>query len=202
MKIGQWEVGEEIGRGGFGAVKIGQDRDGNKVAIKLVTEDPTAQRELLFANIENCAYIVPILSIEETRDSYAIVMPLADYSLKNYLEKAAIPVAEKEKIAILLDVAKGLQELQLNKIVHRDIKPDNILSIGGRWRITDFGISRYADSSTSPLTRKYSMTPSYASPEQLRLERATEKSDIYSFGVMAFELFSGSLPFEGDFSEL
>lgn len=82
-------------------------------------------------------------------------------------------------------------------MVHRDLKPENVLLLDGKWCLADFGISRYADATTAPDTRKYALSPPYAAPERWRDERATAATDVYSLGVIAYELLSGSRPFAG-----
>ena len=97
---------------------------------------------------------------------------------------------------MLSDITQALSEIE-GQVVHRDIKPDNILLLEGRWCLADFGISRYAEATTAPDTRKYAITPPYAAPEQWRGERATSMTDVYSLGVVAYELLAGQLPFPG-----
>src|SRR5258708_40144833 len=101
-----------------------------------------------------------------------------------------------EAVNILLDVAEALASLEKD-VVHRDLKPENILFYQGHWCLADFGIARYAEATTSPDTHKYSFTPPYAAPEQWRFERATPATDVYAFGVTAFELLQGHRPFRG-----
>jgi serine/threonine protein kinase len=99
-------------------------------------------------------------------------------------------------VAVRSDVATALEDLD-GRVVHRDLKPENVLFLDGRWSLADFGISRYAESTTAPDTRKYAMTPPYAAPEQWRWERATGATDIYALGVMAYEMLVGTRPFPG-----
>ena len=83
------------------------------------------------------------------------------------------------------------------KVVHRDLKPENVLRLDGRWCLADFGISRYAEATTAPDTRKFAMSPQYAAPERWRAERASGAADVYAVGVMAYEMLTGVLPFAG-----
>ncbi len=99
-------------------------------------------------------------------------------------------------MAILTDVVTALTDLE-GRVVHRDIKPENLLLLNGQWCLSDFGIARYAEASTAPDTRKWVFTKAYNAPERWRDERATSASDIYSMGVMAFEMLSGRRPFPG-----
>jgi serine/threonine-protein kinase len=105
-------------------------------------------------------------------------------------------LSAEEAVAILSDVAMALTDLQ-GRVVHRDIKPENVLFLDGQWCLSDFGIARYAEASTAPDTHKWAWTPPYNPPERWRGERATPASDIYSLGVMAFEMLSGRWPFVG-----
>lgn len=192
----RWVLGDPLNEGSFGQVIAGTGDDGSSVAVKLVPKEPGADRELLFANPEGVRNVVPFLDFGETADAYVMVMPRADTTLRQRLFDAGGALAIEEALAVLTDVVTALADLA-GRVVHRDIKPENIMLLNGKWCLADFGISRYAEASTAPDTRKYSMTGAYAAPEQWRLERATSAADVYAVGVIAFELLSGQRPFPG-----
>lgn len=132
-------------------------------------------------------------------------MPRADRSLRKHLDDIDDPLDPAEAIPVLMDIATALSDLDGldEKIVHRDLKPENILLYKGKWCLSDFGISRYAEATTAADTLKWARSPHYAAPERWRDERATIAADVYSLGVVAHELLSKSLPFSGnDTSEL
>ena len=190
-----WEVGDKLGAGGYGSVREAR-RDGVERAVaKFVPIEPGAQRELLIGASTNLP-VVPVLDSGEHDGMYVLIMPRAEYSLRQYITDNDLCL--EEKIAILSDVAHGLKEIGQEGVVHRDLKPENVLFLDGVWQLCDFGIARYRDASTSAATRKFSFTAPYAAPEQWRSERATPSTDIYAFGVMAYELLEGHLPFEKD----
>jgi serine/threonine-protein kinase len=123
-------------------------------------------------------------------------MPRAEKSLRKHLEEAGGKLDVDEAVAILTDVAEALASLGA-KVVHRDLKPENVILYEDHWCLADFGIARYAEATTASDTHKHAMSPPYAAPEQWRGERATNATDVYAFGVMAFELVQGTLPFPG-----
>ena len=127
---------------------------------------------------------------------WIIVMPKAEMSLADLLSDAGGPLPYGQATPILLDVAEALASMK-NRVVHRDVKPANILFLDGRWRLADFGISRYAEATTANNTRKFAWTPPYAAPEQWRGERATSAADVYAFGGLAYHLMAGNPPFLG-----
>lgn len=94
------------------------------------------------------------------------------------------------------DIGVALVDL-MGKLVHRDLKPDNILRLKGSWCLADFGIVRYVEASTSPNTRKFAISPAYAAPERWRSETATSATDIYSVGVTLYQCLTGAPPFHG-----
>lgn len=194
-----WTYGEEeLGSGGFGHVY--RATSGDEVgALKLVPKAPGADREMLFVDLAGAENVVPIIDSGEIEGAWAIVMPLAERTLRDQLDaEGALSLTETQTVAI--DVLAALASLD-GAVVHRDLKPENVLRLEGTWCLADFGISRYAEATTSRDTQKFAMSPPYAAPERWRAERATSATDIYSFGVMLHELLAGELPFPGPATE-
>lgn len=197
LQLGQtWTLGDRIGGGGFGAVYVAESTNQVSAVAKLVPKAPGAERELLFVDLAGVRNVVPIIDSGETEDHWILVMPRAAKSLRQHLTEAAEPLDPGEAAAILSAIAAALTDLD-GQVVHRDLKPENVLLVDGHWCLADFGISRYADATTSPDTRKHALSRPYAAPERWRDERATTATDVYSLGVIAFELLSGSRPFAG-----
>ena len=162
---------------------------------KLVRKEPGAEREMLFDGAGK-PNVVPILDSGEHGDDYVLIMPKAEKSLRRHLadHDGKLPLAEC--IQVMTDIATALSGLD-GDVVHRDLKPENVLLLNGVWCLADFGIARYAEAATAPDTRKFHATHPYASPEWWRGERATIASDVFTLGVIGFEIFSGSRPFPG-----
>lgn len=192
----EWVLGERLGEGGFGQVYAARSAAGDSVAVKLVPKAPGAERELLFVDLAGARNVVPIIDRGETGDSWVLVMPRAEKSLRQHLDEATGRLEPAGAVAILADIATALVDLE-GRVVHRDLKPENVLLLNGRWCLADFGIARYAEATTATDTKKFSMTPPCAAPEQWRWERATSATDVYALGVIAYELLAGSKPFEG-----
>lgn len=195
----EWDESKRLGGGGFGQVYEAHGPTADRLAAKVVPKAEGASREQLIAqDAPESSHVVPILHVEETSDAYVLFMPRADYSLR---QKIGSGITASEAIAILVDIAEALTVIAPT-VVHRDIKPDNVLYWNGKWALCDFGIARYANAATATDTRKEALTLPYAAPEQWRYERATSATDVYAFGVMAFELLSGQLPFSGTPEEI
>ena len=193
----RWTLGARIGDpSGFGQVFEAIADDGTVGVVKLVPKEPGAERELLFEDLGGVPNVVPIIDVGETVDAWALAMPRAETSLRARLQASGGLLVPEEAVAVLVDIATALAELD-GRVVHRDLKPENVLRLDGRWCLADFGIARYAEASTSPDTRKMAMSPPYAAPERWRFERATSAADVYSLGVIASELLTGSRPFAG-----
>jgi hypothetical protein len=191
----EWRLGDQIGQGGFGRV-FAASSGGTEAVVKLVPKDPGAERELLFVNLGDARNVVPIIENGEYGDFWALVMPRAEMSLREFIDSSGDRLNLMETIAVLKDVCDALADLQAS-VVHRDLKPQNILRLGGHWCLADFGIARYAEATTAPDTQKFALSPPYAAPERWRMEHATSAADIYAFGVMAYEMVAGVLPFSG-----
>jgi eukaryotic-like serine/threonine-protein kinase len=192
----EWELGERIAGGGFGQVFAAASSSVSRAVAKFVPKAPGAERELLFADLRGARNVVPIIDSGETEDAWVLIMPRADASLRDLLIDTSGPVRVEEAVAILIDVAGALSDLE-GRVVHRDLKPENILLLAGRWCLADFGIARYAEATTARDTRKYALSPPYAAPERWRAERATSSSDVYALGVIAHEMLAGRSPFPG-----
>lgn len=204
LKESSWRYypDKQLGKeGGFGAVFEGINEDGSQVAIKRLKQEVAhyAHREINIAEKfieEDFSQILPFLDsgFDENSGYYYLVMPKADYDLREKLINDGL-FTESDAINVLLQIAKGLSEVP--DIIHRDLKPENILFHNGKWKIGDFGIAKFVEETTSIQTLKGCLSPPYASPEQWRLERVNNASDIYSLGIIAYELLNNSLPFPG-----
>ncbi len=195
-----WLLEELLGTGGFARVYRAKSLDGSEAALKFVEKSPYAGRDLLVEDLTGAYNTVPTKLEGEYEGHWAIWMPLAEYSLRQHLTAVGRPLTWDEAKPVLQGVANALVGLR-GEVVHRDIKPENILFWNGQWCLADFGIARYADKSTSDNTLKGSMSWHYASPEQWKHERATSASDVYQFGVVAYEILGGRRPFDGEDSE-
>ena len=198
----QYDTDKLLGSpGGFGVVFQGLSTNGDLVAIKRlnISAPEAAHREIRMADRlmnTDLKHILPFLDAgqDAESDSYFIVMPVADYSLADYLNNAN-PLEELDALPILLNIAEGLREA--NDIVHRDLKPQNILWYDNSWKLADFGIARFVEESTSLNTLKDCLSPQYAAPEQWKYEKSTQATDIYALGCIGFTLLTGSPPFPG-----
>jgi serine/threonine-protein kinase len=205
---GRYEILSRIGGGGMAVVYKAIDHLLNRhVAIKVLSESLSNDSEFIrrFTREAQAAASLShqnIVNVYDVgRDGYTqyIVMELVEgITLKDHiLENGPLPVAEAAEIAI--QICEGLAQAHENQIVHRDIKPHNILlGHNGRVKITDFGIARAASSSTITQTGSVMGSVHYFSPEQARGGVVGEKSDIYSLGIVLYEMLTGELPFDGD----
>jgi hypothetical protein len=202
-----YQVGRLIGRGGFADVfEAREPRLGRSVAIKVVQADRAApellerfQREARAMAGLRHPNVMEIYTVGASDDVAYFVMPLVDgESLKSRIAREGA-LAVEEAMRILVDAAGALDAAHRAGTIHRDVKSDNIMLEGelGRVLITDFGIAKALGGDTSTFTRSgFVGTPHYVSPEQATGEDIDHRSDIYSLGVVAFELVTGRLPFE------
>ena len=191
-----WRLGRKLDEGGFAEVFLAQDENGDPAVVKLVPQKPGTQREMLFVGLDGIPNVVPIIDSGESDGYWVLVMPQAEKSLWHHIRETS-GLTTNEAISVLIDIAEALVAVEAKDVVHRDIKPQNILLLHGHWHVADFGIARYAEATTAPDTLKHAMTPPYAAPEQWRGDRATSATDIYAWGVIAYELLAGEMPFGG-----
>ena len=147
--------------------------------------------------IRDSPNIVNVYDVGEENGIYYIVMELVEgITLKKYIEKKA-RLSYKEAVSIAIQVSMGIEAAHNNHIIHRDIKPQNIIiSKDGKVKVTDFGIAKAATSNT--ITSNVMGSVHYTSPEQARGGYSDEKSDIYSLGITMFEMLTGRVPFNGE----
>ncbi|MFK0024953.1 serine/threonine-protein kinase [Streptomyces sp. NPDC090798] len=196
----EWELGDPLGEGGFGRVFEARSANGEPAVVKLIPKSPGAERELLFSG-EGVCNVVPIIDSGDHGDDWALVMPRADKSLRQHLMESGGVLPLEEAVKVLQDIAVALADLD-GEVVHRDLKPENVLLLDGHWCLADFGLARYADAATATHTWKLNGTSPYVAPERWRLQRATIASDIYSLGITAYEMITGTVPFPGpDFQD-
>lgn len=208
--LGRYEIVRELGQGAMGTVYLGRDPKINReVAIKTLNlnEIESAQlqdvKERFFREAEaagrlNHPHIVTIYDAGEEHDlAYMAMEYLVGEDLSAYCsENTLLPVADVLRIAA--DVADALAYAHDNDVIHRDIKPSNLMLLeDGKVKVTDFGIARVVNSSQTQ-TGTIIGTPSYMSPEQVSGEKVKGRSDLFSLGVVCYELFSGNKPFVGD----
>jgi len=208
-KIGnRYEILALIGGGGMSLVYQAKDIYLNRiVAVKVLREYFTSDNEFVrrfrreaqaVASLSH-PNIVNIYDVGQDEDTHYLVMEyIKGKTLKEIItEKAPIPL--NETIDIVKQICDALEHAHENSIVHRDIKPHNIIiTRGGRVKVTDFGIARAVSTATVTHTRGIIGSVHYFSPEQAKGEVTGEKSDIYSLGIVLYEMVTGKLPFEGE----
>lgn len=188
----------------------GEDDEGNAVAVKQVfirldtsgrrrVDSKMADREVEIARQlrdAQGAHLIPVLDYAHHEGELLLVMPLAEYSLADRIADVG-QLTSDEVRAMLLDVAKGMQELAEADVLHRDIKPHNILWYSGRWCLADFGISRILDAATASYSWAGTGTLEYMAPEVLDGKRQTQLSDAYALGLSALEALTGTRAISG-----
>ena len=205
---GRYEILELIGVGGMANVYKAQDLTEDRVvAVKILREEFLGNEEFVrrFKNeskaiaILNHPNIVKVYDVIFTPEVQCIVMEFIDgISLKDYISQQG-ELKWREAVYFTEQILRGLQHAHDRGIVHRDIKPQNIMVLyDGAIKLTDFGIARFARSETRTITDRAIGSVHYISPEQARGDDTDAQADIYSVGVMLFEMLTGRLPFEAD----
>lgn len=207
---GAYTLERELGGGGMSQVFLAEETAlGRKVVVKVLPPGRTGdvnierfKREIQVAARLQHAHIVPVLSAGETNGLPYYTMPFVDgESLRAKLARGALSTTET--VNILRDVARALAYAHERGVVHRDIKPDNVMLSGGSAVVTDFGIAKAisasrTDSPDATLTQVGTSlgTPTYMAPEQAAGDPSTDhRADLYAFGCMAYEMLVGEPPF-------
>lgn len=209
---GRYRIDREVGRGGMARVFLARDSKHERdVAVKVIRQDLAASlgserflREIAIAARLRHPNIVPMYDSGETDGVLYFVMPYEEGPSLRARLHGAEPFSVSDRIGVLRDVARALAYAHERGVVHRDIKPDNVMLSGGAAVVSDFGIAKAVSAAQSEATDGMITasgaglgTPAYMAPEQAVGDPATDhRADIYSFGCLAYELFTGKPPFE------
>ena len=205
----RYEILERIGIGGMAVVFKGRDHRLNRlVAIKILKEE-LAQDAEFRRRFHDESQAVAMLShpnimavydVSHTPELDYIVMELLDgITLKQYMQKKGGKLAWREALHFITQIMKALSHAHSRGIIHRDIKPHNVMVLrDGSLKVADFGIARLTSSAQATLTQESLVSVHYISPEQARGSHIDARSDIYSAGVVLYEMITGRLPYEGD----
>ena len=204
----RYEIIEKIGSGGMAVVYRGKDKKLDRyVTIKVLREEFIGDEEFIERfRSEACSAarlshpnIVRVYDVgEEGKINYIVMEYIHGDTLKTAIRKKA-PFDSRSTINVAIQIASALSQAHKAHIVHRDIKPQNILvGTDGVVKVTDFGIARAARATTMTTTANAAGSVHYFSPEQARGGYVDEKSDIYSLGITMFEMITGVLPFQGN----
>lgn len=209
MLENRYEILECIGIGGMAMVYKSRDHRLNRlVAIKILKPELASDAEFrrrfhdesqavaMLSHVN----IVAIYDVSRSDELDYIVMELVDgMTLKQYMKKRGTPLSWREALHFITQIVRALGHAHSRGIIHRDIKPQNIMVLrDGSVKVTDFGIARVASAAQATLTQEALGSVHYISPEQARGSRIDARSDIYSAGVVLYEMLTGRLPFEGE----
>lgn len=205
----RYEILEIIGTGGMAVVyKARCHRLNRLVAIKILRDDLAHDEEFCRRFHEESQAvamlshpnIMAIYDVSKSAEREYIVMELIDgITLKQYMQKLATPLKWQAALHYIIQIMKALSHAHSRGIIHRDIKPQNIMVLrDGTAKVTDFGIARLTSSVQHTLTQEALGSVHYISPEQARGSHIDSRADIYSAGVVLYEMLTGRLPFEGD----
>jgi serine/threonine protein kinase len=204
----RYELIEKIGGGGMALVYKARCRLLNRfVAVKILREEFTGDEEFVkrfeieaqsAASLSH-PNIVPIYDVGNENNIFYIVMEYIDgITLKEYIVRNG-PLDWKDAVRIAIQICSAIEHAHSKQIIHRDIKPQNILMTqDGIAKVTDFGIARAVTSSTITMVGSTIGSVHYFSPEQARGGYIDEKSDLYSLGIIMYEMITGKMPFDGE----
>ncbi len=205
---GRYEIQDVIGVGGMAVVYKAYDNiDDRIVAVKILKDEYLANEEFRrrFKNESKAIAVMSHRNIVKVYDvsfgdrlQYIVMEHIEGITLKEYIEEHGV-IDWNEALFFSIQILRALQHAHDKGIVHRDVKPQNIMLLqDGTIKVTDFGIARFSHSETRTMTEKAIGSVHYISPEQAKGELTDEKADIYSVGVVLYEMLTGRLPFEAE----
>lgn len=205
---GRYEIQDIIGVGGMAVVYKAYDNiDDRIVAVKVLKDEFLANEEFRrrFKNESKAIAVLSHPNIVKVFDvsfgdrlQYIVMEYIEGITLKEYIEKRGV-IDWNEALFFIIQILRALQHAHDKGIVHRDVKPQNIMLLeNGTIKVADFGIARFSHSETRTVTEKALGSVHYMSPEQAKGELTDEKADIYSVGVALYEMLTGKLPFDSD----
>ncbi len=205
---GRYEVQEIIGVGGMSVVYKAYDNVGDRIVAVKVLKDEFANNEEFKRRFKNESKAIALLShpnIVKVYDvnfgekiQYIVMEYIDGITLKEYINKQGA-ITWNDALFFMTQILHAIQHAHDKGIVHRDIKPQNIILLSnGDIKVTDFGIARFSRSDTKTLTEQAIGSVHYIAPEQAKGEFTDEKADIYSLGVVLYEMLAGDVPFEAD----
>lgn len=205
---GRYEIQDVIGVGGMAVVYKAYDNiDDRIVAVKVLKEEYLANEEFRrrFKNESKAIAVLSHPNIVKVFDvsfgdrlQYIVMEYIEGITLKEYIEKRGV-IDWNEALFFIIQILRALQHAHDKGVVHRDVKPQNIMLLeNGTIKVADFGIARFSHSESRTVTEKAIGSVHYISPEQAKGELTDEKADIYSVGIMLYEMLTGKLPFDAD----
>lgn len=205
---GRYEIQDVVGVGGMAVVYKAYDNiDDRIVAVKILKDEYLANEEFRrrFKNESKAIAVLSHPNIVKVFDvsfgdrlQYIVMEYIEGITLKEYIEKRGV-LEWREALFFIIQILRALQHAHDKGIVHRDIKPQNIMLLeNGTIKVTDFGIARFSHSDTRTVTEKAIGSVHYISPEQAKGELTDEKADLYSIGIVLYEMLTGKLPFDAD----